>query len=456
MAMAMVESKDRATSDPAARKEVMRQMEAEGVEYVLFWFTDIEGHLKSFAITPSEIEGALNDGMGFDGSSITGFNAIEESDMIAIPDPGTFRLMPTRPGEAKVGRMICDVVKPSGEPYDGDPRYAMRRALERMKSMGFDTFNIGPELEYFLFRDNKSTETLDEGGYFAMTALDAATELRNETIQALEKMGIAIEYHHHEVAPSQHEIDMRYASALDMADQTVTYRLIVKEVAAKNGVYATFMPKPLFGENGSGMHTHMSLFTDGRNQFFDGDDEYSLSPVGKQFIAGLLRHARELTPIFAQWVNSYKRLVPGYEAPVYVAWSQRNRSALIRIPLYKPGSEQATRAEIRCPDPACNPYLTFATLLHAGLEGIEQGYELPAPMETNLYHLTPDERREQGIVSLPETLGEAVDELANSELMRRALGDHIFDAYVQLKRAEWDEYRIQLSQWELDRYLGVL
>ena len=454
--MAMVESKDRATSDPAARKEVMRQMETEGVEYVLFWFTDIEGHLKSFAITPSEIEGALNDGMGFDGSSITGFNAIEESDMIAIPDPGTFRLMPTRPGEAKVGRMICDIVKPSGEPYDGDPRYAMRRALERMKSMGFDTFNIGPELEYFLFRDNKSTETLDEGGYFAMTALDAATELRNETIQALEKMGIAIEYHHHEVAPSQHEIDMRYASALDMADQTMTYRLIVKEVAAKNGVYATFMPKPLFGENGSGMHTHMSLFTDGRNQFFDGDDEYSLSPVGKQFIAGLLRHARELTPIFAQWVNSYKRLVPGYEAPVYVAWSQRNRSALIRIPLYKPGSEQATRAEIRCPDPACNPYLTFATLLHAGLEGIEKGYELPAPMETNLYHLTPDERREQGIVSLPETLGEAVDELAGSELMRRALGDHIFDAYVQLKRAEWDEYRIQLSQWELDRYLGVL
>ena len=454
--MAMIESKDRATSDPAARKEVMRQMEAEGVEYVLFWFTDIEGHLKSFAITPSEIEGALNDGMGFDGSSITGFNAIEESDMIAIPDPGTFRLMPTRPGEAKVGRMICDVVKPSGEPYEGDPRYAMRRALERMKSMGFDTFNIGPELEYFLFRDNKSTETLDEGGYFAMTALDAATELRNETIQALEKMGIAIEYHHHEVAPSQHEIDMRYASALDMADQTMTYRLIVKEVAAKNGVYATFMPKPLFGENGSGMHAHMSLFTDGRNQFFDGDDEYSLSPVGKQFIAGLLRHARELTPIFAQWVNSYKRLVPGYEAPVYVAWSQRNRSALIRIPLYKPGSEQATRAEIRCPDPACNPYLTFATLLHAGLEGIEKGYELPDPMETNLYHLTPDERREQGIVSLPETLGEAVDELAGSELMRRALGDHIFDAYVQLKRAEWDEYRIQLSQWELDRYLGVL
>src|SRR5215218_5346542 len=454
--MAMIESKHRATSDPDSRKRVLKEIEAQKVEYVLFWFTDLEGHLKSFAITPQEIGSALDDGMGFDGSSITGFNAIEESDMVAIPDPATFRLLPSREGEAKVGRMICDVVRPDGTPYEGDPRFVLRRALERMQSLGFDTFNVGPELEYFLFKDSKGTETLDEGGYFAMTALDAATELRYETIQALEQAGIPIEYHHHEVAPSQHEIDMRYANALDMADYTVTYRLIVKEVAAKNGVYATFMPKPLFGENGSGMHTHMSLFKDGRNQFFDGDDQYHLSPVGKQFIAGLLRHARELAPIFAQWVNSYKRLVPGFEAPVYVAWSQRNRSALIRIPLYKPGSEQATRAEIRCPDPACNPYLTFATLLHAGLEGIEKGYELEAPMETNLYHLTAEERREQGIVSLPETLGEAVDELAASDLMRRALGDHIFDAYVKLKRQEWDEYRIQLTQWELDRYLASL
>jgi glutamine synthetase len=454
--MAMIESRHRATSDPEARKAVIKQMEKDGIEYLLFWFTDIEGHLKSFAITPAEVEGALDDGMGFDGSSITGFNAIEESDMVAIPDPATYRLMPSRGGESKVGRMICDVVKPDGEPYEGDPRYVLRRALDRMQSLGFDTFNVGPELEYFLFRDNVSTETLDEGGYFAMTALDAATELRNETIQALEGMGIAIEYHHHEVAPSQHEIDMRYASALDMADSTITYRLVVKEVAAKNGVYATFMPKPLFGENGSGMHTHMSLFTDGRNQFFDGTDQYNLSPTGKQFIAGLLRHARELSAVFAQWVNSYKRLVPGYEAPVYVAWSQRNRSALIRIPLYKPGSEQATRAEIRCPDPACNPYLTFAALLHAGLEGIEKGYELEAPMETNLYHLSPEQRRERGIVSLPETLGEAIDEFAASDLMRRAFGDHIFDNYVKLKRSEWDEYRVQLTQWELDRYLGVL
>src|SRR5437764_7592816 len=295
--MAMIESKDRATSDPGARKDVLKQIEKEGVAYVLFWFTDIEGHLKSFAITPAELEGALDDGMGFDGSSITGFNAIEESDMVAIPDPATYRLMPTREGETKVGRMICDVVKPNGEPYEGDPRYVLRRALERMQSLGFDAFNVGPELEYFLFRDNKSTVTLDEGGYFAMTALDAATELRNETIQALEAMGIEIEYHHHAVAPSQHEIDMRYPSALDMADQTITYRLIVKEVAAQHGVYATFMPKPLFGENGSGMHTHMSLFTEGRNQFFDGSDSYNLQPVGEPFIAGLLRHARELSAV---------------------------------------------------------------------------------------------------------------------------------------------------------------
>src|SRR3954462_5668825 len=454
--MAMIESKDRATSDPKARKKVLDAAEKEGVEYVLFWFTDIEGHLKSFAITPSELEGALDDGMGFDGSSITGFNSVEESDMVAIPDPTTSRLMPTRDGEAKVARMICDVVKPNGEPYEGAPRYVLRRALERMAALGFDTFNVGPELEYFLFRDNKGTVTLDEGGYFAMTALDAATELRNETIQALEAMGIGIEYHHHEVAPSQHEIDMRYSNALDMADQTITYRLIVKEVAAKNGVYATFMPKPLFGENGSGMHTHMSLFKDGRNQFFDGNDEFHLSSTGKSFIAGLLRHARELAPVFAQWVNSYKRLVPGYEAPVYVAWSRRNRSALIRIPLYKPGSEQATRAEIRCPDPACNPSLTFAALLHAGLEGIEQGYELPDPMETNLYHLTAEQRRERGIVSLPETLGEAIDELAGSELARKALGGHIFERYVELKRKEWDDYRVQLTDWEMARYLSVL
>jgi glutamine synthetase len=454
--MAQVESRARATSDPEARREALKRLQDENVDFLLLWFTDIEGHLKSFAVTPSEVEEALNDGMGFDGSSITGFNAIEESDMVAIPDPATFQLMPAREGEMKMARMICDIVTPDGKPYEGDPRYVLRRALERMRSLGFDTFNVGPELEYFLFENDKGTETLDEGGYFAMTTLDAASGLRQETVHALEGMGIPIEYVHHEVGPSQHEIDMRFAPALEMADHTVTYRLIVKEIAKKAGYHATFMPKPIFGENGSGMHTHQSLFTDGRNAFFDGDDKWHLSAAGKAFIAGQLRHAREIAAVFAQWVNSYKRLVPGYEAPVYVAWSQRNRSALIRIPLYKPGSEQATRAEIRCPDPACNPYLTFATLLHSGLEGIEQGYELPEPMETNLYHLTPEQRRERGIVSLPETLGEAIDALSESELARKALGPHIFDRYIELKRKEWDEYRVQLTGWELDRYLAVL
>jgi glutamine synthetase len=454
--MAQVETRNRATSSEDSRKRVHGRIEKEGIEFVLLWFTDIEGHLKSFAVTPSEIEAALDDGMGFDGSSITGFNAIEESDMVAIPDPETFQLMPWKEGETRVARMICDIVTPDGKPYEGDPRYVLRRALERMASLGFDTFNVGPELEYFLFRDDKGTETLDEGGYFAMTTLDAASELRQETVRALEGMGIPIEYVHHEVGPSQHEIDMRFSDALGMADHTVTYRLIVKEIAKKSGYHATFMPKPIFGENGSGMHTHQSLFNEGRNAFFDGDDDWNLSTVGKAFIAGQLRHARELSAVFAQWVNSYKRLVPGYEAPVYVAWSRRNRSALIRIPLYKPGAEQATRAEIRCPDPACNPYLTFAALLHAGLEGIEQGYELPDPMETNLYHLTAEQRKERGIVSLPETLGEAVDELAGSELVRKALGPHIFDRYVELKRGEWDEYRVQLTEWELKKYLSVL
>ena len=459
---AMVKSVDRATSPVAARRAVLKRIRDEGVEHVLFWFTDLEGHLKSFAITPSEMEEALNDGMGFDGSSITGFNAIEESDMVAIPDPASFQLMPRPLDEhgqaigAKVARMICDVVTPDGAPYEGDPRFALRRALERMRSMGFDAFNVGPELEYFLFEDDRGTETLDEGGYFAMTARDAATEVRNDTIAALEAVGIPIEYHHHEVGPSQHEIDMRYAGALEMADHTITYRLIVKEVAAWHGYYATFMPKPLFGENGSGMHTHMSLFRRGHNQFFDRRDEYHLSKAAKGFIAGQLVHAREMAAVFAQWVNSYKRLVPGYEAPVYVAWSQRNRSALIRIPLYKPGSEQATRAEIRCPDPACNPYLAFAALLHAGLEGIEKGYELPEPMETNLYRLTTEQRRERGIIALPESLGEAIDELAGSDLMRRALGEHIFPRYIELKRKEWDEYRVQVTEWEKTKYLAAL
>jgi glutamine synthetase len=451
-----VPTKNRATSDVGERKKTLARLREDNAEIILLWFTDIEGHLKSFAISPTELEGALDDGMGFDGSSITGFNAIEESDMVAIPDPTTYALMPWREGETRTARMICDIVTPDGKPYEGDPRHVLRRAIERMKSMGFDTFNVGPELEYFLFKTPGATETLDEGGYFAQTTMDAATELRAETIRALESMGVQIEYSHHEVGPSQHEIDMRFTDALKMADHTITYRLIVKEIAAKNSCYATFMPKPIFGENGSGMHTHQSLFRGERNAFFDAGDKYHLSKEAKGFIAGQLKHAREMAGIFAQWVNSYKRLVPGYEAPVYVAWSQRNRSALIRIPLYKPGSEQATRAEIRCPDPACNPYLTFACLLQAGLEGIEGNYQLPTPMETNLYHLTPKEREERGIVALPETLGEAMEELQHSRLMRKALGPHIFDHYLELKRKEWDEYRVQLTNWELERYLPAL
>jgi glutamine synthetase len=454
--MATVEREDRATSEPAKRREIVERVAKEDIKFVLLWFTDIEGHLKSFAITPSELEGALDDGMGFDGSSISGFNAIEESDMIAIPDPETFQMMPWRSGESKVARMICDVVTPEGEPYEGDPRHVLRRAVERAGEMGFDDFFVGPELEYFLFRDAQSTEPLDLGGYFDLTTLDAGSDVRRDTVLALEKLGIKVEYSHHEVGPSQHEIDMRYAAALKMADDCMTYRITVKEIALKYGWHATFMPKPLFGENGSGMHTHQSLFKDGRNAFYDADDKYFLSDTGKAFIAGQLRHAREICSIFAQWVNSYKRLVPGYEAPVYVAWSRRNRSALVRVPLYHPGKEQATRMELRCPDPACNPYLTFAALLMAGLEGVERGYELPEPMEKNLYHLSPDERRRLGIEQLPETLGEAIELTGESELVLRTLGEHMFNRYIEIKRQEWEDYRVQVTPWELDRYLAIL
>jgi glutamine synthetase len=352
--------------------------------------------------------------------------------------------------------MFCDVLTPERTAYEGDPRHVLRRALERATQMGFDTFNVGPELEYFLFKDKNGTEVLDEGGYFDLTTLDAGSDVRRETVLALEQLGIHVEYSHHEVGPSQHEVDMRYAGALKMADDCMTYRITVKEYAMKNGWHATFMPKPLFGENGSGMHTHMSLFTGGRNAFFDESDPYFLSDTAKAFIAGQLRHAREMSAVFAQWVNSYKRLVPGYEAPVYVAWSRRNRSALVRVPLYHPGKEQATRMELRCPDPACNPYLTFAVLLHAGLEGIEKGYELPEPMEKNLYHLAADERRRLGIEQLPETLGEAIELASESELVLRTLGEHMFNRFVEIKRQEWADYRVQVTQWELDRYLPVL
>src|SRR5918998_2209632 len=426
--------------------DVLARVEEENVEFIRFWFTDIFGQLKSFAVGREELPGALEEGMGFDGSSITGFNRIEESDMIAMPDPSTFRILPWRTGEThKVGRLFCDVLKPGGEPYEGDPRFQMRRALARAREMGFDHYYLGPELEFFLFKDDKGTEVLDRGGYFDLTTLDVASDFRRDVVFTLRDLGIPVEYTHHEVGPSQHEIDMRFADGLEMADNTMTYRIAVKEVAAAHGHYATFMPKPLFGENGSGMHTHQSLFRGEQNAFFDAEDEYYLTDVAKGFIAGLLRHAREMSALFAPSVNSYKRLVPGYEAPVYVAWSRRNRSALVRVPLYEPGEEKATRAELRCPDPSCNPYLAFAAMLHAGLEGIERGYELPPPMERNLYDLTEEERLGMGVQHLPESLGEAIEEMAGSELVERALGSHIFDRYIALKRDEWLDYRTQVT-----------
>ena len=438
------------------REEVLAHVDERDVKFIRLWFTDILGQLKSFAITKEQLSSALDKGMGFDGSSITGFNAIEESDMIAMPDPSTFAVLPYRPQEQAVARMFCDIQVPGGAPYEGDPRYVLRRALKRAADMGFTRFSLGPELEFFYFKSPTGTETLDRGGYFDLTTLDAASDVRRETVLALEAMGIDVEYSYHEGGPSQHEIDMRDADALQMADNVMTYRTVVKEVAHKHGYYATFMPKPLAGENGNGMHTHQSLYRGDENAFFDADDEFHLSPVGKSFIAGQLRHAREISCVFAQWVNSYKRLVPGFEAPVYIAWSRRNRSALIRVPVHQDDAAPTIRAEIRCPDPACNPYLTFAALLHAGLDGIEKGYELPAPMETNLYDLSHAERMRAEIEALPESLGDAIELGAESELLLRAFGEHIHNRFVDIKRSEWDDYRVQITPYELERYLPIL
>jgi glutamine synthetase len=437
------------------KEAVLKSVRDNNVKFIRLWFTDILGALKSFAITPNELEAALSEGMGFDGSSIQGFARIDESDMVAMPDPNTFTMLPWRPEEAGVARMFTDVLNPDGTPYEGDPRYVLKRQLQKAKDKGY-TMYVGPELEFFYFRSPEGTEILDRGGYFDLTPLDVASDLRRDTILSLEKMGIAVEYSHHEVAPSQHEIDLRYADALSMADAAMTYRLTVKEIAMKHGVYATFMPKPIFGENGSGMHTHQSLFKGKKNAFFDAKDEWGLSGEGKAYIAGLLKHAPELTSIIAQWVNSYKRLVPGYEAPVYVAWARRNRSALVRVPMYKPGKEAATRCELRCPDPACNPYLAFAVMLAAGMKGIDEGYDLPAPVEEDIFEMTPAQLKRHKIKALPASLGEAVELTAKSSLVKECLGDHVFEKFIENKRIEWDQFRIHVSQWELDRYLPVL
>ena len=446
--------------DKRSREEgtdcVLRMAKEHNVKFISLWFTDILGILKNFAITVEELEGAMEQGMGFDGSSIQGFARIDESDMVAMPDPDTWQLLPWRPTDHNaVARMFCDIHKPRGGHFEGDPRYVLRRNLKRAADMGY-TFNVGPELEYFYFQDSKGTQGLDEGGYFDMTSMDGATDLRRETVLALGEMGIAVEYSHHESAASQHEIDMRYTDALTMADNVMTYRLVVKQVALQHGVYATFMPKPIFGMNGSGMHVHQSLFNGDRNAFFDKDDAYCLSRTAKCFIAGLLKHAPEITAVTNQWVNSYKRLASGYEAPLYVSWARQNRSDLIRIPEYRRGREKSTRIELRSPDPACNPYLAFSVILAAGLEGIERAYEVPDPVEENVCDMTDEERRKRGIGTLPASLLEAIMLAEKSKVVREALGSHLFEAFIKNKRIEWDNYRTQVTDYELKKYLPIL
>jgi glutamine synthetase len=436
-------------------EDVVRIVKEQNVSFIQFWFTDVLGILKSFAITPSELDEGMTEGMGFDGSSIEGFARIEESDMIAKPDPTTFQFLSWRSQDRPVARMFCDILQPDGTPYEGDPRYVLKRVLKKAAEQGF-TLYLGPELEYFYFENNEAPEIIDKGGYFDTRPLDMGSDLRRETIFALQDMGIQIEYSHHEVAPSQHEIDMRYDEGLKMADKTMTLRMVVKEIARLNGFYATFMPKPIFGENGSGMHTHQSLFRGEKNAFFDAKDKYHLSVAGQSYIAGIMRHAREMAAITNQWVNSYKRLVPGYEAPVYVAWARRNRSTMIRVPMYKPGKEVATRIEFRSPDPACNPYLAFAVMLAAGLKGIEENYPLPDPVEEDIYEMDASARENAGIDSLPGNLFEAIQECERSELVRETLGDHIFNKFIENKKIEWDSYRTHVSRYEIEKYLPIM
>ena len=437
------------------KQEVLKIVKGKNIGFVRLWFTDVLGFLKSFDIPIEELAGALKDGMGFDGSSIEGFSRIEESDMVVKPDLTTFQIIPWIKEDKPVARIFCDVLEPNGKPFNGDPRYVLKKNLQEVKKMGF-TYNVGPELEYFYFRNVGGTEILDRGGYFDLTPMDIGQDLRRKTVLMLEKMGIEVEYWHHEVASSQHEIDLRYNDALTMADNVMTYRMTVKEVAMDNNFYATFMPKPVYGINGSGMHTHMSLFKGKKNAFFDPKDKMHLSKMAKYFIAGLLIHAREICSVCCQWVNSYKRLVPGYEAPVYVSWAQRNRSALVRVPVYKPGKEKATRIELRNPDPACNPYLAFSVMLAAGLEGIKKKYPLPAEVTNNIYEMTENERKKAGIESLPDDLFEAIKITEKSALVRKALGDKVFEYFIRNKKDEWDEYRRQVTKYELGKYLAIL
>ncbi len=436
---------------------VLRTVEERGVRFIQLWFTDVLGIPKAFNITPAELENALEEGMTFDGSAIDGFSRVQESDVLARPDAKTFQILPRSSG-APVGRVFCDVINPDGTPFEGCPRQVLRRQLERAREKGF-SFYAAPEIEYFYFASDDPSaglQPLDHGSYFELTVADLSSDLRRRTVLTLEDMGIPVEYSQHEDAPSQHEVDLRYTDALTMADSVMTVRLMVKEIAQEAGVHATFMPKPLAGVQGSGMHTHFSIFEGDTNAFHDPGDEHNLSKVGKGFIAGLLRHAREITAVTNQWVNSYKRLVVGYEAPVYVSWARNNRSALVRVPVPKRGKAESARIEYRAPDPACNPYLAFAVVLSAGLKGVEEGYDLPPEAAANLYEMTTEERAAEGISSLPGSLWEALEEMKSSELVADTLGEHVFEWFLRNKRAEWSDYKTQVTQFELDRYLPAL
>ncbi|MFV1962202.1 MAG: type I glutamate--ammonia ligase [Acidimicrobiia bacterium] len=434
---------------------VLRTVEERGIRFVRLWFTDVQGFLKSVSISPTELEVAFEEGMTFDGSSIDGYARVQEADMLAQPDPSTFAVLPWRT-EQQVARMFCDIYTPDGEPFSGDPRIVLKRNLERASEMGY-TFYAAPELEFFYFEDaGPNPQVLDRGGYFDLTPLDVAQEYRRKTINALEQLGIPIEHSHHEVAPSQHEIIARYTDALTMADNIMTSRLTVKEVALQSGIYATFMPKPLEDYDGSGMHLHVSLFEGDVNAFHEPGTQGGLSKVGQAFIAGLLRHAAELTAVTNQWVNSYKRLVAGFDAPIYISWARNNQSSLVRVPSVKKGKPSSVRIEYRAADAACNPYLALSVILAAGLTGIREGYELPPEVAADVKRLTAAERAAAGAKRLPETLSEALDLLEQSDLVAEALGEHVFDWFLRNKRAEWDRYQHHVSHFELDTYLPIL
>lgn len=440
------------------REYVLRTVEERGVRLVRLWFTDVLGTLKSFAITPAELENALNDGMTFDGSSIDGYSRIQEADVLAIPDPNTFEVLPWVDSKNSEARVICDVRSLDGSTFEGDPRQVLKRNLDAARADGFE-FLIAPDMEYFYFEPpvrGQLPVPLDEGGFFDLTTTDIASSLRRETIRTLEAMGIPVEYSFHEDAPSQQEIDLRHTDALTMADSVMTFRMIVKEIAAMRNVHATFMPKPLEGVQGSGMHLHLSLFKGDVNAFYDANDPHNLSPIAKSFMAGLLRHAAEITAITNQTVNSYKRLVPGFEAPVHISWARNNRSGLIRVPIPKRGNPSATRIEYRSPDPACNPYLAFSVILAAGLKGVREGYELAPEADANLFEMNNDSLEKLGITQLPQSLDAALQAMEESELVRETLGEHIFEWFLRNKRHEWREYKTQVTPYELTRYLKSL